>query len=171
MSRNAVKEHYQRCLSEGTSPKLAEMFATGQPPACMTDSVFLEGHCNGNQFESTPYLGDHYKQVAESHGQDVKGKVYKAGLARFPGDPLAWISGRGDVQRICETRGLDCEGAVTINARRPRGVAGVDIADDILEEKVQDLLEKSVEPLQESRQELKEKIKDKIKPHWKKRTE
>lgn len=162
-----IQEHYERCIAAGTSPKLAEMFATGQTPGVMTDSVFLEG--TGEQFAKTPYLGDHYKKVAESYGQNVKGKVYKSGLARFPGDPLAWVNGRGDVQRICEARGMDCDGAVKVRANERKPVEGVDIADDIVEARVEKMVEASPEPLKESRQELREKVREKIKPLWKKR--
>lgn len=105
---------YYECISDGCTPKLADMLASQQPPGGMTDSTFLEGHCNGNQFEKRPEFGDHYKKIAEQAGVSVKGKVYKGGLARFPGDPEAWVGGRADVERVCRQRGWGCEGAVSV---------------------------------------------------------
>lgn len=94
-------------------------FQPGRPPAVMTDSVFLEGHANGNQFENTPSLGDFYAREAKAQGVDTKGKVYLSGLASHPGDPRAWVSGRGDVRKVCEERGWHCEGAVNVKGDGP----------------------------------------------------
>jgi hypothetical protein len=115
---SAPEQHYiiqyYICIDNGCSPKLADMLASQTPPGAMTDNVFLEGHCNGNQFEKHQHIGDGYKRLAEQHGVNPKGKVYKPGLARFPGDPEAWVEGRADVERICRRRGWSCEGAVNV---------------------------------------------------------
>src|SRR5271154_7062156 len=104
----AQQAHYDRCIAEGTSPVLAEMFALGQPPMSNTDREFLAGTENGRQFEGQEEVGDYYRQEATKAGVNTTGKVYKNGLARFPGDPEAWVSGRGDVQRVIEERGWNC---------------------------------------------------------------
>lgn len=138
----------------------------GCPPACMTDNVFLEGHANGNQFAGTPKIGDHYKKVAEAHGQNVKGKVYLAGLAAFPGDPRAWVSGRGDVQKVCEERGWNCTGAVKCTpAEVAPPMPSVHLADDIVQNEVNEII--AAEPEAESqREEITEKVRKVRKPHW-----
>lgn len=108
---------YWDIRKSGTSPKLAEMLTLQSPPMSNTDREFLEGHCNGNQFAKGPLsedLGDRMKAVAEAAGQNVKGKVYIGGLARFPGDPEAWIAGRGDVRKVVEERGWKCSGSVDV---------------------------------------------------------
>ncbi|NJL70164.1 MAG: hypothetical protein HC888_00520 [Candidatus Competibacteraceae bacterium] len=95
--------------------KLEIMLLTMQPPKACTDVEFLSGHCNGNQFGQSPMsekIGNYYRKVAESEGQNVKGKVYLSGLARYPGDPKAWVADRGDVTRVCEERNWGCTGLV-----------------------------------------------------------
>ena len=82
-----------------------------------TDAAFLEGHVNGNQFENEPIIGDAYKAEATAKGVDITGKVYLSQLATYPGDPEAWVSGRGDVQRVCEQRGWGCKGSVEVKAQ------------------------------------------------------
>lgn len=108
---------YWDIRKKGSSAKLAEMLALGIPPMSNSDREFLEGHANGNQFDKGPLAneqGDRLRKVAEQGGQNVKGKVYIGGLARFPGDPEAWVSDRGDVKRVVEKRGWKCEGSVGV---------------------------------------------------------
>jgi hypothetical protein len=110
--------HYWDCRRAGSSPKLAEMLALATPPMSNTDREFLEGRVNnGHIFGGGPLAedtGNKLKAVAEAGGQSVNGKVYLGGLARFPGDPEAWVSGRGDVQRLVEKRGWKCQGSVEV---------------------------------------------------------
>jgi len=115
--------------------RLADMFAAGKPPRGRTDATFLEGHHNGNQFEGEERVGDIYRKVAEAHGQNTTGKVYLPALAEFPGDPHAWVSGRGDVQRRCEEKGWECEGAVTVKGRQFEHKK-VPVAEDIVQREV-----------------------------------
>lgn len=107
-------DRYADCIRDGCSPSLADMLSSATPPGCVTDSTFLAGHCCGNQFEKTPEVGDRLREIAESQGQMTKGKVYLGSLARYPGDPKAWVDGRGDVKRVCEERGWGCEGDVKV---------------------------------------------------------
>lgn len=162
-----VQTHYERCLREGTSHKLAEMFALGITPCIKTDATFLRGHANGSQFQGKQeFMGDYYKSIAESKGQSTKGKVYLASLAAFPGDPEAWVDGRGDVERVIRKRGWKVEGAVNVDAIEPEEVERVAVADDIVNEKVLDVLEEHPEPHQVDVQELREKIIEKHKAPW-----
>lgn len=106
--------HYSQCRFNGSSPSLSDMLASAQPPSCKTDATFLKGHCNGNQFESQPKVGNLMRQIAEHYGQNTTGKVYLGGIAAFPGDPAAWVNGRGDVERVVRDRGWQCSGDVTV---------------------------------------------------------
>jgi len=114
----AIHLSYWDIRRNEASPKLAEMLALGIPPMSNTDREFLEGHDgNGNQFAKGPLAeeeGNRLRKVAEAGGQNVKGKVYLGGLARFPGDPEAWVSDRGDVKRVIEKRGWKCQGSVEV---------------------------------------------------------
>ena len=165
-----VQREYERMRADGLSHNLAEMFALQAPPQIAgTDNIFLEGHCNGSQFDGQEYVGELYKAEARAAGVDITGKVYLGGLARYPGDPEAWVSGRGDVKRICEQRGWGCDGAVKVKAALPeREPESVGLADDIVDSKVVDILE-HVPERERPRvdvQDLREQVKDKMTPKW-----
>jgi hypothetical protein len=125
-------ERYYACIQDGCTPKLADMLALQKPPAGVSDCTFLAGHCNGSQFDKGPFqrlMGDKLRAEAEANGQNTKGKVYLGSLAKYPGDPAAWVESRDDVKRVCERRGWGCEGSgITIEpknkGRRPGKKAG-----------------------------------------------
>jgi hypothetical protein len=160
--------HYVTCREGGTSHRLALMFALSRPPMSNTDREFLEGHCNGSQFEDRPDHGDAYQAVAAEEGVDTTGAVYMSGLAAYPGDPRAWIRGRDDARKVCEERGWDCDGAVTVRAAVRNPAPGPVVADDILDDAADRLVEDHpVELSAAPRQELKEMVLEKRRPHWK----
>jgi len=162
-----VQDHYDLCIRQGTSPTLALMFAEGRGPSIKTDATFLQGQWN--QFEKTAWLGDRYKKVADEAGVDITGKLYLSQLAAYPGDPRAWVSGRGDVQRVCEERGWGCSGDVSVKAQEPISEpASIGIADDIVDRKVGEILATVEAPEQVDVQDLREQVKDKISPPWSK---
>lgn len=122
----------------GMSANMARMLCTGHTPFIMTDDVFLAGLAR--QFENpamSPY-GDYYRQVAESEGCDVTGAVYMPGLASYPGDPKAWVRGRGDVARVAEEKNLTIKGGfLDRQARRDEAPPpDIDVADDLVEQEV-----------------------------------
>lgn len=107
-----VQAFYERMREGGQTHAFAEMCALQQPFGLSgTDGAFLEGHCRGSQFERNPDIGDAYAAEAKRQGVNIVGKVYKSGLARYPGDPRAWISDLSDVRRICEEDNLGCQGS------------------------------------------------------------
>lgn len=161
--------HYCECRHEGTGHKLSLMFALQKPPMSNTDREFLEGHCNGNQFEGCPELGELYRREAAAVGVDVTGKVYLSGLAEYPGDPRAWVSGRADVEAVCQERGWGCKGAVNIKAAElAEAPKSTPIADDIVEDRVLDILEEMPEgdAAKVDVVELREKVTEELTPHW-----
>lgn len=155
------KEGYDLCFPS----KLDEMLAEGRAPHAVTDASFMKGQCNGSQFANNPKMGDMLRKVAEANGGSVKGKKYVGGLARFPGDPRAWVDSRGDVQRICEQEGWGCEGTVNVKSRQPLNppAPGPALADDIVQEEVAKVLETVPEKARKKVdvQDLKEQIVDK----------
>jgi hypothetical protein len=136
----------------------------GQPPACITDATFLAGHCNGSQFEKTPYIGDYYRCEAEAAGVSTKGKVYLSQLAEYPGDPRAWVDGRGDVQRVCEERGWGCGGSVNVQGAAMPPEPEIALADDIAESLANDLVAASDGDVNPS--EARQKVIDKHAPKF-----
>jgi hypothetical protein len=100
--------------------RVRDMLASGKAPQANTDSTFLSGHCNGNQFEGHPQVGDLYAKDARAAGVDPAGKVYYAGLARYAGDPEAWVNSKGEIKAKCEERGWGCQGAVNVVPKNVR---------------------------------------------------
>lgn len=167
--RALIQARYVAHILDGDSHLMADMLAHAKPPQSKTDREFLRGHCNGSQFEDTPYIGDGYRQMALENGVNPKGKIYLGTLARFPGDPEAWVSGRGDVQKVCEMRGWGCEGSVNVKVREqlnpPKAPA---LAPDIVQGHVENQLA-MMDPGDAARADVGEmahNITEKMKPHW-----
>ncbi len=108
-------ERFRECLQNGCSPILAELLATRSFPGVRgTDRSFMQGrHLDGSQFEGTPPgVGRDYVAKALAAGVNPAGKYYSGPLARFPGDPQAWVDSLADVRRIAEERNLSVQGAI-----------------------------------------------------------
>jgi hypothetical protein len=132
-----VQEHYVDCRRNGTSHSLAEMFAFRRGPALDTDTMWISERTarrDGN-------LGDEtLLREAKAAGVNVRRAEYKSGLARYPGDPEAWVESKADCIRVAAKRGLTLEGGVNYTPpeidepaplRKPYRVA-----DDILSREV-----------------------------------
>lgn len=130
---------------EGTTSadktRLTEMLVARTPPGGKTeDGALMEGFSRGQQFESTPEIGDAY--VALTRQQDPnfnpKGKVYQNTLARFPGDPRAWVESAADVKRAAQLNNMVVRGAVNCEGPDVGPSAPTQIADDIVWDGVAD---------------------------------
>jgi hypothetical protein len=144
------------------------MLETGVGPFLMTDSTFLENRCNGNQFEGREWAGDDYKAVAKKAGVSTTGKVYMSSLATFPGDPKAWVSGRGDVQKYLEETGRGSTGAVTVKAREAEEPPPppIGVAESCVDREVRNVLEGQTVTKKEY-VEAREKVRERLTPFWK----
>lgn len=129
---------------DGTKHKLAEMLALQQAPRANTDREFWMGHCNGNQFEGRELEGDYYRRIAEAHGQDTTGKIYMGSLARYPADPQAWVSGKGDVERLLDQNGWGAEGCVSRQVKKVAEAASCPLAADVLHREVDEIIARTV---------------------------
>lgn len=113
------EEHYALCLANGCSERLAEMLASRSFPGTKgTDRAFMQGRAlDGAQFEGQPdIVGRDYVAKALASGVNPAGKYYLGTLARYPGDPEAWVDSLHDVRRTCEERGWGATGAVDVAA-------------------------------------------------------
>jgi hypothetical protein len=131
--------HFVKCLENGCTPKLAAMLATRSFPGFSTDDTFMKGGKSGEQFASNPGMYTHFAQMAEADGVSICGRKYIHGLARFPGDPEAWVSGKSDVLRILKERGWASTGAVEYTPPEPTSAPDSDdyeIAPDIIDNAV-----------------------------------
>jgi hypothetical protein len=100
-----VQSFYLQMRMNGESHNIARMCALRESPRLMTDSVFNEGHVNGRQFQENPFLGHHYRRIAEQAGVSTAGRHYVSGLADFKGDPRAWVSSRAEMKSLLVERG------------------------------------------------------------------
>ncbi len=154
--------------------KLCEMFASCTPPQCHTDNTLMNGGVeNGRQFAKAEWAGDFYAKQAKKHGlKSTKGRIYMSRLAKFPGDPDAWIADKGDIQKLAEKRGMGINGyGLSIPMRNDvEPEPGIDIADDIVDREVTDILAANPEvaPTKKEKLDLREKVRNKRKPHWSK---
>lgn len=121
---------YVECIENGCNDKLADMLASQQGPGLLTDTVFMSDRWDGGITDLKTRV--EYKKIAEKAGVNAEGKQYIGGLARFPGDPSAWVDNTAQVKQTCEERDWNCEGAVSVHSsvekRVPRKIAG-NIAD------------------------------------------
>lgn len=154
----------QKRLKAKWANRTREMLALGKPPRVSTDDTFLAPHgANGRQFEGQPEVGDFYRRKAEEAGVSTTGKVYLNALAAFPGDPEAWVNGKGDVTRVCEKRGWECDGLVKVAGREFEHAPGPAVAEDIVRREVAEHM--AVEP--DARPgDVREAVVERLKPHW-----
>lgn len=159
--------------NEQTIQRANEMLASGKPPQSNTDVEFLRDTENGRQFEKSPDVGDKLKKACEKAGGSTTGKKYLGQLARYPGDPLAWVSGRGEVERFCERTGAACEGAVNVKGqeRSEPPPQPIPIADKIVHRETTAVFVKEGQKKATVRQYKKKfaEVRDKLVPAWKKK--
>ena len=113
---------YVMARRKGQTHRFAEMVATQRPPRCMTDDVFFAGLKPWGDAMAAPQKKK-LLALARARGFEPPPEaIYQSGLARFPGDPEAFVTrgqGRGYIKQLCEQRGWACEGAVNVPAREP----------------------------------------------------
>lgn len=167
VTRGAI---YCRMRAMGESRNMAEMVAMQTGPGLNTDAVFFSGSKPlYDQFESQSNL-NRYLKAAKQHGfTPGKHSTYISSIARFPGDPEAWVDqtqGRGYIKRLMEKRGWACDGAVNVVGREPESdpLAPENckpLADDIVKIRERKMLQGNPDLARLNRSELRRRIIDK----------
>jgi hypothetical protein len=140
---------YMRLRRAGNSHRFADMVACQRGPGLMTDSVFFAG---AKQIQDQ-FVDDKQRKkvlgVAQRHGYvPNRTDVYEPGLARFQGDPQAFVpatGGRGYIRKLCESRGWACDGAVKVEARQPERdphAHATPLAEDLIQNRINGTLAK-----------------------------
>lgn len=119
-----IQALYEQSRAAGSSHKLAEMLAFQSPPGSLTDREFFSGQGTlADQFKGDEAMLKRLVSTAASNGRRPQASdVYCSGLARFPGDPEAFVpssGGRNYIRRLSEQRGHACHGAVEVKKREP----------------------------------------------------
>ncbi len=114
--RNA-QEHYDQCLANGCSPRLADMLASRQAPDATTDREFLKGRHNlRDSYNGTDAQFRHLLKAAREKGYEPKDSdIYEPNLAYDIGDPLAFIPSadpKGHVKKVAQLRNQTVHGVV-----------------------------------------------------------
>lgn len=143
--------------------RLADMLAAKRGPAIHTDATFFANMNAQPVDQDYPGVAEEYRRVAKAGGVNPVGKTYMPALAAFPGDPRAWISGKGDIERVCTERGWSCDGAVKVTNDKPEPRTAPAIAADIVEKMAAEVVaaDPSV-PIEAAR----ETVVERHKPGW-----
>ena len=115
-----VQDRYAVMRRSGESHNMAEMLCLRRGPALNTDSTFMRDRGNNRHLDSVdPVSRQHYMDMARKAGISIQGRDYIPGLARFPGDPDAWVDSRADVERVARDHNMTVM-SPTINVEAPR---------------------------------------------------
>ena len=109
-------------------------------PVCISDTTNYSGDRTDfeEQFKSEAMREFHVAQ-AKKHGVNIRGKRYDPQLARFPGDPKAWVGSDTDVRKVLEHRGWGGKGAVNVTAtNEPEPGQGPGLSEKIVRQLVQE---------------------------------
>lgn len=158
---------YVKLREEGQGHRWAEMISLQRGPVLSTDDTFFQGVPRlYEQFGSQKNLDRHLK-AAKAHGfTPSPNAIYMPGLARFQGDPEAWVTramGRSYIKKLCEKRGWACEGAVNVKARDPENDPldqknCVPLANDIVNRIGKEMVRKDPSLQKKSKSELREMV-------------
>lgn len=77
----------------------------------LTDSVMLKSaYKSREQYDkTTDDRGKLFEKMAKAAGVDTTGKWLDPSLARYLGDPEAWVGSVGEIQAKCRARGWQCK--------------------------------------------------------------
>jgi hypothetical protein len=169
-----AQELYDECLKNGCSPRMAEMFAMRQPPASARGDreLFRDGNTVAKQHALNPTLTDAIIKRAVKHGYRPNANdIYDPGLARFDGDPRAFIppcGGKSHMREVLEKDGYEVVNApddsgnilnVKYRPREPK--KPVALAPDLAREMVRKETAANPELARKSKRELTEMVTDK----------
>lgn len=110
-----VADRFLEMVISGESPRMALMLALRSPPGTKgTDSVFNASERNRVDKSYTDDYMEKITAIARKAGINTAGKTYNGQLGKYH-DPMAWVSGLGDVRRTAEAKGFRVEGAVNVD--------------------------------------------------------
>lgn len=162
-----VQSHYVFSRRQGTSHKMAEMFAFQSAPALETDTRWLSRQLEQQRrdFNADTLEGQTLLAAAREAGIPIDSAVYQPGLADHPNDPRALVESRADCIRRANELNLKLQGPVDYTP--PGWSDGPDdgegeyrVAPDIVEQHYQEAVE--AEPALASKKNFKEELTAKL---------
>lgn len=103
-------------------------------------------------------------EIARSYGVNPEAASYFPQLARFPGDPEAFVTSRSEIRKLLEKRGWSASGIVEYEAKKERSAGPYEVSDDIVENHFsqmyseEEIREMRPEDVAEKKNELKKRL-------------
>lgn len=156
---------YAQAREAGSPHGFAAMVALQQCCRVMTDNVFFAGIGTlAKQYEGQEAYLNFITAEAKKRGYKPNmNDYYESQMARFPGDPTAFIpatGGRGHVRKVLESQGRGCRGVMEFEsdagqvAPKPKIRLGEDIIQQNIKRMVAADPDKARKPMQELREEV-----------------
>ena len=152
--------------------RLQEVLGNRKMPAIRTDSQFLANHGTlENQFDGDQRQLKSVTDTAKKHGYNPSpNDTYIPTLARFPGDPLAFVppdSPKGHIRKVCEATDRACEGDVTVDREAKQPAETIRLGEDLVQEEAAMRIMENPEEARKPKEQLRNEILDKhgAKPH------
>jgi hypothetical protein len=133
---------YRDMRLDGQSHKFALMISSRQFPGVKTDSVFNEGKFSGSGGSGCAAKENYYRTQAEKGGFSTNGKWYCGSLARFPGDPEAFIGSRSDVLAVCKKNNFTIlDGYVDYKGHETPPTPDYEVAPGLIDRETREVME------------------------------
>jgi hypothetical protein len=112
---------YAKSRQEGESDRFAAICALRRFPGFQTDDTFWAGRKHCAEVYGERYFGEVQQLLAQQGASIGAQHDYFPELAEYKGDPRAVVGhdARGHIKRVCEMKGVGCEGAVNVKGREP----------------------------------------------------
>ena len=146
--------------------RLEEVLKNKRFPPIRTDSTFLANHGTlDKQFEGDDRQLEKVVEEAKRRGYNPSpNDTYIPSLARFAGDPLAFVppgNPRNHIKKVCEETDRACEGAVTVGRERKEPKETVRLGEDLVQEEVAMRIMGNPEEALKPKEQLRNEILDK----------
>lgn len=146
--------------------RLREVLDGRKMPAIRTDAQFLANHGTlDKQFEGDDRQLTAITDTAKKRGYNPSpNDTYIPTLARYPGDPLAFVpadSPKNHIKKVCETTDRACEGDVSVQRESKKPPKSVRLGEDLIQEEAAMRIMKNPEEARKPKEQLRNEILDK----------
>ena len=146
--------------------RMKEVLESRKMPSIRTDAQFLANHGTlDKQFEGDDRQLKAVTDKAKSLGYNPSpNDTYIPTLARFPGDPLAFVpagSPKSHIKKVCEATDRACEGDVTVERSKKEPKKTVRLGEDLVQEEAAMRIAENPEEALKPKEQLRNEILDK----------
>ena len=146
--------------------RMREVLDSRKMPSIRTDAQFLANHGTlDKQFEGDDRQLKAITDAAKKKGYNPNpNDTYIPSLARFTGDPLAFVpagSPKSHIKKVCEATDRACEGDVTVNRSSKPMPETVRLGEDLVQEEAAMRIMENPEEALKPKEQLRNEILDK----------